>query len=580
MVDVAKLFESVSSLRQQRTTPLVLELDLTEGVLEETAADPLSQLRAMRRVRLSETLAGIRAGAADPRVCALVAKVGGHAISMPMVQEIRTAVQEFAATGKPTVAWAESLGELDPGNVPYYLATACTEIVVQPSGAVGLTGLRVSSPFVRDALDKLGVEYETAARHEYKSAVNMVTEREFTEAHREATGRILESLTEQLVAGIAAARNLDPEQVHTLIDRGPFHAEQAVTEGLIDRTAYRDEVYTELMGRLRPEPSHNGSAEPHLQYVSRYQRQRAVRSLPGQVQSARRRDSYVALICGTGPILGGRSRRTPVGSGTSMGADTVAAAFRAARRDPHVGAVVFRVNSPGGSHVASDTILREVRLTSAAGVPVVVSMADVAGSGGYFVALGGDAIVAQPATLTGSIGVYIAKPVVTELLDKLGVNIAAIDGGEHAAMFAPDHRFTETEWEHVNSRLDYVYADFTAKVAEGRNMSQGKVHELARGRVWTGQDARDNGLVDELGGLDEAVALARQKAGLPQRAALRSYPRLNPLERLVPPESSEDRTEAVANLRVSAWGSLAEVSARLGLPVTGPLTMPGVWEIR
>ncbi|MDS1272029.1 signal peptide peptidase SppA [Lipingzhangella sp. LS1_29] len=584
MVDVAKLIESVSGLRQRRATPLVLELDLTEGVVEETPQDPISQLKAMRRVRLNDTLDGIRAGAADPRVSALVVKVGGQPIGMAVVQELRAALEEFTATGKPVIAWTESFGDFGPGNLPYYLAAACTEIVLQPSGGVGLTGLRVVNPFFRDALDRLGVEYEAATRYEYKSGPNQMTERGFTEAHREATGRILESLTEQIVHGIAEGRGLDRERVRALIDRGPFMAEEALSEGLIDRTAYRDEIYSDIMERFRRTPQHNGdrgeTLTPQLQYVGRYQRNRALHSLPGQVRAVRRGADHIALISGTGPILSGRTRRSPVGGGTTMGADSIAAAFRAARRDPHVRAVVFRVNSPGGSHVASDTILREVRLTSSAGIPVVVSMGEVAGSGGYFVALGADVIVAQPSTLTGSIGVYIAKPVLTDLLGKIGVNTESIEEGEHAGMFSLDHRFTEAEWEHVNARLDHVYTDFTSKVAEGRGMSVERVHELARGRVWTGQDACDNGLVDRLGGIDTAAAVAREQAGLPQRAELRAYPRLNPLERLVPPESSEDRSAALTQLRLSAWGPLASASARLGLPATGPLTMPGVWDIQ
>jgi protease IV len=574
MVDVAKLLEPVSKLRQRRTAPLVLELDLTEGVIGEVPGDPLGQILAMRRPRLADLVEGIRRGASDPRVKGIIAKVGGRPIGFAHIQELRSAVEDFRSSGKPSLAWAESFGDFGPGTLPYYLASSFDEIALQPSGTVGLTGLGVTNPFVKDALDKVGIEYEAAARHEYKSAVNTFLERGFTEPEREATERIVASLTEQVVSGVGAGRGLEEDQVRRLIDSGPHLAAEAAEAGLIDRIAYRDEIYREFLQRCtaaRPE-----APRPHLQFVTRYHRLPALAGRVGAVSSR----PYVALISGHGPIMPGRSRRAP--GGGSIGAETVAAAFRAARQDPQVRAVVFRVDSPGGSYVASDTIWREVLLTREAGTPVVVSMGNMAGSGGYFVALGADHIVAQPGTLTGSIGVYLAKPVLSELLGKVGVSTDSVQGGEHALMFATDRKFSESEWERINTMLDHIYDDFTAKVAQARSMSRERVHELARGRVWTGKDAQERGLVDTLGGVEDALATAREKAGLGTSAPLVAFPRLNPLERIIPPESSEDRTAAVASpgLRAEAWGSLAGVSARLGLPAAGPLAMPGNWEIR
>ncbi|RCV49781.1 signal peptide peptidase SppA [Marinitenerispora sediminis] len=576
MVDVGKLIEPVAMIHRRRTAPLVLELDLTEGLTDETPGDPLGQVMALRRHRLSDVVEGIRRAARDPRVRALVARIGGQPLGFGRVQELRAAVTAFRRSGKPTVAWSESFGEFGPGTVPYYLAAAFEEIVLQPSGSVGLTGLSVTNRFFRDAVDKLGIEYEVGARYEYKTAVNMVTERGFTDAHREAAGRIVESLTEQIVEGIGEGRHRPAEEVRALIDRGPFLAAEALEAGLVDRLGYRDEVYAELLGRFRPAAgSHD--APPRLQYVARYHRTHA---LANRIPAVPRGRHYVGLISGVGQIVTGRSRRSPLGGGSAMGSDTVAAAFRAARRDPHVRAVVFRVDSPGGSYIASDAIWREVRLTRESGTPVVVSMGDVAGSGGYFVALGADTIVAQPGTLTGSIGVFVGKAVLTGLLSRLGVSSDSVDAGEHARMFASDRGFTESEWERVNAMLDHIYDDFTAKVAASRGMSRERVHELARGRVWTGRDAAANGLVDTLGGVETAARIAREKAGLPPLAALRPFPRPHPLERLVPAESSEDRTAAAARLRLSSWGPLAELSARLGLPAAGPLVVPGTWEIR
>jgi protease-4 len=283
----------------------------------------------------------------------------------------------------------------------------------------------------------------------------------------------------------------------------------------------------------------------------------------------------VALISGTGAIVQGRGRRGPFPGG-AMGSDLVAAAFRSAVKDGHVKAIVFRVNSPGGSYIASDVIWREVGQARASGVPVVVSMADVAASGGYYVSMAADAIVAEPGTLTGSIGVLGGKAVTTGLMDRLGIGYDAVAEGRHARMLSPRAPFSEDEWRRLEEWLDRVYDDFVGKVAAGRKLDRERAHELARGRVWTGADAAERGLVDELGGLSRAVELARQQAELPPDAELRRWPPSTPLEFLSPPKSSEDKAAASARLAGwgLGWGSYADVAARLGLPPAGPLTMP------
>jgi protease-4 len=236
------------------------------------------------------------------------------------------------------------------------------------------------------------------------------------------------------------------------------------------------------------------------------------------------------------------------------------------------------VNSPGGSAVASDAIWREVVLARKAGKPVIVSMGNVAASGGYYVAMAADTIVALPGTFTGSIGVVFGKPVVNGLLERIGVGMGSVSEGAHARLASVTKDFSASEWERVDALMDKIYDDFTAKAAQGRGLSRERVHELARGRVWTGADAKERGLVDELGGLDRALTLARERAKLPDDAPIRTYPHASPLERLRPPDSSEDRTAARA--RFDGWGSLSGLAARLGLPAAGPLTLPGSWEIR
>ena len=571
MVDLAKITQPLSLGRfgPRRNGPLVLELDLTEGVADEAPGDPIGQLVNRRRQHYLDVVEGIRRGARDPEVAALLVRVDTRSLGFAKVQELRTCIADFRASGKPALAWADTFGETGDGNLPYYLACAFSEIVMAPTGTLGLTGLRLKSTFVKGALDRLGLSYEVGRRHEYKNALNGVTETGFTDAHREASERITASLGDQLVEGVAAARPLSADDVRSLISRGPFMGAEAVEHGLVDRLAYRDEVYADLLARVRGQDG----PEPRLTFVTRYHR----RGTPGPraVGGA----DHIALITATGAISLGRTRRSPLGGDTVMGSDTVSAAFRAARRDPHVKAVVFRVDSRGGSPTASDAIRREAELTREAGIPVVVTMGDVAGSGGYYVTLASDAIVAQPGTLTGSIGVIIGKPVLGPLLERYGITSDTVSFGEHSGMFDTDRPFSESEWERVDNLLDRVYEDFTAKVAAARGMSLDEVHEVARGRVWTGRDAAERGLVDTLGGLETAVRIAREKAGC-GALPLRPFPRQNPLDRLRPHESSENPAAARPQSSLSAWGPLHRAAVALGLPAAGPLTMPDPGVLR
>src|SRR5580700_6685883 len=570
---VRPLTEQVSRLRQRQTAPLILELDLTEGLAEGPVTDPLSMVMARRRGRLLDVIEGLRRARHDDRVRALVAKVGGGRIGLAKMQEIREAVSIFRQSGKLAVAWAETFGEFTHGNVPYYLATAFDRIYLQPSGSVGLTGVAVEQLFLHDALAKIGVAFQSAKRYEYKSAADNLTERGFTGPAREANERLAVSIAEQITTAIAERRGKTEEDARALLDRGPFLAEDALAEGLVDVLGYRDEVYADVRKEA--------GAGAILQYVTRYQRAHTL------VQRARKlpnpRERFVAVIYASGPIRQGRSNRSPVG-GSAMGSDTVAAALRSATSDERVRAVLLRVNSPGGSAIASDTIWREVVRTRAAGKPVVVSMSDVAASGGYYIAMAADVIVAQPGTITGSIGVILGKPVLEEALGRAGITTDSVAEGARATMFAPTHPFTEDEWERINAWLDVIYRDFTQKAAAGRRMPVERMHELARGRVWTGADAAANGLVDELGGMAAAAEIARRRAGLPADAQLRIWPRLTPLDQLRPPESSEARPAAAAALdfgfsAYSGWGPAWRLAARAGLPPYGPLMLPGSWNI-
>jgi protease-4 len=574
-------------MRQRRTGPLILELDLTEGIAEGPPPDPLSALLTMRRTRLQDLLDGLRRAAADDRVRVLVVKVGGSGIGLAKVQELRAAIGDFRRSGKLAVAWAESFGDFVRGNVPYYLATGFDRVYLQPSGTLGLTGVAVEQVFLHGALEKLGIDFESAKRYEYKSAPEQLTESGFTGPAREAAARLAESVTEQLAGAIAAGRGLSVEQVTSLLRRGPFLAPQAVEEGLVDGLLYRDEVYDLVRREAGPDAT--------LLYLQRYQRTQSLSDLPRRLGSSvqgiapGQHERFVATIYAHGAIRHGRSGRGGPG-GAGMGSDTVAAALRAAGADDGARAVVLRVDSPGGSYTASDVIWREVVKLRAAGKPVIVSMGDVAASGGYFISAPADVIVVQPGTITGSIGVFMGKPVLRELFGRAGVTTDSITdaaGAATATMFSSSRPFSEGEWARINEWLDAVYADFTEKVASGRRLPADRVHELARGRVWTGADAIANGLADEAGGLREATAIARKRAGLPADAPVRVYPRLGPLDQLRPAESSEARPAARAQLGPGAlaalfadgWGPAWRFAAAAGLPPYGPLTLPGAWRI-
>ena len=552
----------------QRHAPILLELDLSQPLIEQEPGDPLGKIRSRGKPRLRPVIRALHEAGEDPRVVGLIAKLGDRTMTLSRAEEIRDAVRAFAATGKPAVAWTDTFGESSTGTVPYFLATGFSEIWLQPTGELNLLGLAAEVQFLRGALDKLGVEPQMGQRYEYKNAGDRITQREFTPAHREASDRLVASAWEQVTEAIVTARGVTADDVQSLTDQSPLFAEDAQKAGLVDRLGYRDEVYAEVRRRLGGDVKLLFAERwtPHRKPVARVLHTVQQRSAPG-----------VALVEGHGGIVTGKSRRLPL-QGQAMGNDTICAALRAAARNDKVRAVLFRVDSPGGSAIASDSIWREVQCVRDAGKPVVVSMGAVAGSGGYYVACSADVIVATPATLTGSIGVVGGKAVTTELTDRLGLSYGAVRRGEHALMHSMHQGFSASERERLEAWLDRIYVDFTGKVADCRGMTVDAVHEVAKGRVWTGADARGIGLIDELGGFRDALAIARERAGLPADAPLRPAVSVPPLAKLKPPTSSEDPRAAAAAASVWAdgWGSFSALAAAAAWPQLGPLTMPAV----
>jgi protease IV len=516
--------------------PRVLALDLSRPVTDGPGGNPLARLSGPRRPGLRDVLEALETAATDARVRAVVARVDAPAESWAHAQELRGAVEAFRASGKAAIAHAQSFSEAGDALLAYLVASGFDEIHLQPTGEVGVTGVALVQPFVADLLDKVEVEAEFDHRHEYKAAKNLLTERAFTEAHRESHDRIVASLHEQLVDAVADGRRLPREHVAGLIDRAPLLAEEARAHGLVDRLAYRDET----MEAVRERAGDHARLVPLAAYRA-VVRRRGWR--PGR--------PTVALVHGHGAIQVGRSRRTLLGA--AMGSDTVVHGFQQAIRDDRVRAIVFRVESPGGSAVASDAVWRAVAVARRSGKPVVVSMGGVAGSGGYWVSMNADRIVAAGGTLTGSIGVVYGKFVLRGLRERLGITTDEVHRGVNALMHSSDQPFTEEQWAQVGSFLDRVYEQFVSRVAEGRGLDRDHVHEVARGRVWTGADALERGLVDELGGYREAFAAARRLARLAPGARLRV--------RVLPHQSLAERLGLGARSGDEARSALAGVGA-------------------
>lgn len=432
----------------------------------------------------------IRRARNDSRIKGLLLKPNLAAPSWAKLQEIRDAVKDFGEGGKPTIAYLEFGGQED-----YYVATACKKIYLLPTSPLDLRGITTYELFLREALDKIGTFPDFLHVGDYKTAVNLYTEKTMTPPQREMSESLNTDSFEQLVEAVAGARKLEADRVEALVDEGPFLPAEAVEASLVDDLAYDDELFDK--GGL-PSDAEEVDLEDYI-------RESGPQFFGGG-------ESKIALIYAVGEIASGESSDGP--SGTVAGSDTLINAIRDAEEDELVKAVVLRVDSPGGSTVASDVIWRELMLLREA-KPLVVSMSDLAASGGYYISMPGHAIVAQPGTLTGSIGVFTGKYVVGGTLQKLGIGAEWTSSGRNATTDSPFSSFTPREREEIQGQIQAFYEQFVEKVAEARQSTPEDVHEVAQGRVWTGRQAKEIGLVDELGGLDTAVRLARERAKLP-----------------------------------------------------------------
>jgi protease-4 len=502
---------------------------------------------------------GLRAATTDRDVRGLMIRVGGHSPGFAVVHALRNAITRFAASGRPTVCFAESFGELSQSMSGYLLASACDTIFLQPSGSVGLGGVSASAVFLRGALDRLGVQPEIDRRHEYKSAADMFVSPDMTAPNREMLTQVVSSLAEHTLAAVAASRDLDPAAVTAAVTESPVPAMRALELGLVDRLGYVDDAYADVRDR---------AGCTATRYVERHHRHGSIpRRRPGRT---------VAVVPITGAIVAGSG--APGRARNAATSASVTAALRAAGSDK-AAAVVLRVNSPGGSYVASDAIRHKVLRLRADGIPVVAAMGSVAASGGYFVSMGADEIVAAPGSLTGSIGVLGGKGVVRDLLARGGIVARTLGSHPHADMMSPLRGFADEEWAKLQAFLDSVYDDFTTKAAEDRGMDVAQLELHARGRVWTGVDAVKLGLVDRLGDLSDAVRLAARLADVDaDHVRIKGYPHQSWLTKVRPAENSELSATAILLPTVPA-DLLSVVTSALGVLPAGILQLPGQWRL-
>ncbi|HSL22469.1 MAG TPA: signal peptide peptidase SppA [Vicinamibacterales bacterium] len=494
---------------------------------------------------LRSVVDSLRKAKVDRRVAGVVLVPTGGSGLWGKVQELREAVLDFKSSRKPIVGYLEYGGEQE-----YYLASACDKVFLMPASPLDLSGLATYEVFFRGALDKIGAYPDMLHIGDYKTAANTFTERTYTAAHREMAESLTTDLYEQLIRGIAEGRRKTPAEVRAVIDRGPLLPEEAVRLGLVDDLAYEDQIDDKV----------NFGGQRMRRLDAADYRRVSPSSLGLE------RGPKIAVIYAEGTIVSGRSS-SDVGNQV-VGSDTLVDYIRKARADRSIRAIVLRVDSPGGSAIASDVVWRELMI-SRPSKPIVSSMSDLAASGGYYIAMPAHAIVAQPGTLTGSIGVVMGKFAISGTLDKLGLNMEAVSRGTYAQIYSPDRPFTPEERIKVEEQMQATYDLFVEKAAQARNTTPEKIDAIGQGRVWTGRQAKQLGLVDELGGLHRALAVAKQRAGIDPRTEVQLvvFPPRRTLYELV----SEPFAQSAPGAALLSLVSPAERRAMLQL--TAPLRL-------
>ncbi|HEY0005991.1 MAG TPA: signal peptide peptidase SppA [Pyrinomonadaceae bacterium] len=490
----------------------VLVLSISGSLPDYAPDDPFRRLLGNNDQSLTSLLMQLKKAKADKRISAILLDINMSGAGWGKADEIRDAIADFRTSGKPIYAYME-LGM----NKEYYIATACDRVYVAPPGDLFIQGLAADVMFFRGSLDKLGIEPDVYQIGKYKNAPDQFTRKEMSDAHREVINSILDDIFNRFVNAVATSRKKSTEEVRALIDDAPYGAKQAQEVGLIDGASYRDEVEGELKKRL----GYKDSDKLQLVKASDYRKVEA-ESL------GLNKGEKIAIVYASGTIESGSSDNSPSGS-QSAGSDTVAKAIKDAGDDKTIKAIVLRVDSPGGSSVASDIIWHAVE-NAKQKKPVVVSMGDLAASGGYYIACNANKIIAEPSTITGSIGIFAGKPVIKGFYDWLGISNEYVLRGKNAGIFRETEKFSADERKKFEALISSTYYDeFVPKVAKGRNKDAEYINSIAQGRVWMGSQGKENGLVDEFGGLDRAIEVAKQLAKIPAAKGVRRvifpYPR-------------------------------------------------------
>lgn len=467
----------------------------------------------------------LKKAAADSHIKAVVLQPEGISAGWAKLEEMRLDIEQFRKSGKPVFAYLRT-----PSAREYYLATAADRIYLGPADQMYVKGLRAEIMYFKKALDKLGVSVEIEHAGKYKDFGDMFTRSDMSPETREVMTSVVYDLYGKLVEHIAAGRKKSPDEVRAIIDQGPFTATRALHAGLVDALRFEDQMWGELKDRLK-------SGEPIKVPLDRYSNVTLESvGLGGK--------SRVALVIGDGDIIRGDTSDDGTGE-TALTSYGFVKLLRQVEGDSQIKAVIVRIDSPGGEVVASDEIWREMNLLSKK-KPTVISMSDAAASGGYYMAMTGDPIVAYPSTLTGSIGVVFGKPNLRGLYDKLGITKDSIQRGTHAGIDSDYQPLSPDERQMLRDGIDESYKDFVTKVADARHRKYGEIEPLAQGRVWLGDQAKANGLVDEVGGLDTALDLVKKKANIPatERVTLSIYPGRRSLLDILMRKSQDDLLEA------------------------------------
>ena len=476
----------------------VLTLRVAGSLPDYTPDDPFKKFFGGPDQSLTGLVMQFKKAKVDKRIKAILLDVNVSGVGWGKAEEIRDAITDFRSSGKPVYAFVE-FGL----NKEYYIATACDKIIVPPPGELFINGLAADVMFFRGSLDKLGIYPDIYQIGKYKSVGDMFTQKQMTEAHRDYINSMLTDLFDRYVNAIAQARHKTPEEVRTLIDNAPYGAAKAKEAGLIDDMLYKDDVEKQFKKLLGYKDTDTFVAVRGVDY-----RDVAPESL------GLNKGEKIAVIYASGEIGSGSSQNSPSGD-QSIGSETVAKALNDAAADQSLKAIVLRVDSPGGSGLASDIIWHAVEAANQK-KPVVVSMSDVAASGGYYISASAAKIIAEPSTITGSIGVVAGKPVMRGFYDWLGISNEYVLRGKNAGMFRETEKFSDDERAKFEEWIKTTYyQDFVPKVAKGRNKDAEYIDSVAQGRVWTGGQAKDRGLVDDFGGLDKAIEVAKQLAKLP-----------------------------------------------------------------